>query len=134
MVLTKTKKCDIISVSNEREVIIMVNTIIGGLLFSASAGLLFSVIIVENIFLEFGHEVIKIIFTIIFSLLIGFGIMGLCNLQKKIDTETYNEGVCEKCGGHYTIFDVEHIRNSGDIYYYKCDNCGKVISTHCLFE
>ena len=112
----------------------MVITIIGGLILSISVGLLSSLIIVNTFFPENGYKVIKTIFTIIFSFLVGFGIIGLCNLERKIDTETYNEGVCVKCGGHYTIFDVEHIRNSGDIYYYKCDNCEKVISTHCLFE
>jgi DNA-directed RNA polymerase subunit M/transcription elongation factor TFIIS len=112
----------------------MISIIAGGLIFSASAGLFFSFIIVSAFFPENGHKVVKTIFTIIFSLLIGFGIVGLCIHEGKIDTETYNEGVCIKCGGHYTIFDVEKDRHGNETYYYKCDNCGKVISTHCLFE
>lgn len=133
MVLTRMKKCDIISVSNEREVIKMVSTIIFGLIFSASIGLILSLCMI-NTFLEYGHKVIKTILTIIFSLLIGFGLIGLFNLEKKMDTETYNEGICTKCSGHYTIFDVEKDRHGNETYYYKCDNCGKVISTNYFFE
>lgn len=112
----------------------MVSTIIFGLIFSVSVGLMFSLIMVNLFFPKYGYKVIKTIFIIIFSLLIGFGLIGLLKLEHKIDTENYNEGVCEKCYGHYTIFDVEKDRHGYKTYYYKCDNCGRVISTHCLFE
>ena len=74
----------------------------------------------------------KVVVAIIVSLAIGFGISGLFALERKGDEKVWNNGHC-KCGTEWELVDVEHLRNSGDLYYYDCNNCGTMIRTHSYF-
>ena len=44
----------------------------------------------------------------------------------------WNNGHCE-CGTEWELVNIEHFRNSGELYYYDCNNCGTVIRTHSNF-
>ena len=46
----------------------------------------------------------------------------------------WNNGVCENCGGEYKFSSAVHIRNSGDYYYYTCEDCGHTIKTHDIMK
>lgn len=74
----------------------------------------------------------RVVACIIISLAIGFGISGLFMLERKGDEMSWNNGHCE-CGTEWELVDVEHLKNSGELYYYGCDNCGTVIKTHSNF-
>ena len=35
----------------------------------------------------------------------------------------FGDGSCHACQtGHYELFDIEHIRNGGEFYYYRCND------------
>lgn len=39
----------------------------------------------------------------------------------------FGDGSCHVCRtGHYELFDIEHIKNSGELYYYRCNECHDV--------
>ena len=74
----------------------------------------------------------KVVVSIIFALAIGFGISGLFALERKGDEMVWNNGYCE-CGTEWELVNIEHLKNSGELYYYGCDGCGAVIRTHSNF-
>jgi hypothetical protein len=74
----------------------------------------------------------KVVVAIIIAFAIGFGVSGLFALERKGDEMAWNNGHCE-CGTEWELVDVEHLKNSGELYYYGCDNCGAVIRTHSNF-
>lgn len=49
---------------------------------------------------------------------------GYC--ESKMDETAWNGGQCQ-CGGLWHFSNAEHLRHSGDVYYYYCEECGKVI-------
>ena len=53
---------------------------------------------------------------------------GVCTLEAKMDKDTWNNGECN-CGGQYEFSNASHRKNGGNYYYYKCEECGKVIET-----
>lgn len=65
--------------------------------------------------------ILKIIFGVIIGLIISYLMYDIITFNEKL----YNNGECS-CGGKYEIFDIEKTRYSND-YYYKCNNCNKVI-------
>ena len=58
--------------------------------------------------------------------------VGFMFVLYKGNVVTYNNGVCEKCGGHYEYHDC----GGGKVvcYIYKCDTCGYLIETTMLFN
>ena len=74
----------------------------------------------------------KIIVAIIISLAVGFGISGLFALERKGDEMAWNGGHCG-CNTEWELVNVEHLKNGGELYYYGCDNCGRIIKTHSNF-
>ena len=48
------------------------------------------------------------------------------------DTKVWNNGQHENCG-QWEMFDVEKNRNSSTHYYYKCNECGKIIDLSTNF-
>ena len=46
--------------------------------------------------------------------------------------KAWNNGSCE-CGCEWTFSNVEHLRNSDNLYYWYCEDCGKVIELHTQF-
>lgn len=72
------------------------------------------------------------IVTIIIALVIGFGIGGMLTAEHQGDVRAWNNGQCE-CGGEWELINIEHLRNSGELYYHECNTCGYVIRLHSNF-
>lgn len=89
---------------------------------------------IVGIFAEDSKSVVKWIVGIILAVAIGCGISGLLVLQTKGDNEAWNNGYCTECNEPYRFVNAVHHRNSGDEYYYTCDNCGHTIVVHGLRE
>ena len=103
--------------------------VVVGLIMSAVIGGVVSLMVTSG--MKDGWK--KVIVAIIVALTIGFGISGLFELESQSDEIAWNGGHCE-CGAEWELVNVEHLRNSGELYYYDCNNCGKVIKTHSNFE
>ena len=124
--MTKNNSCAIMIIVNEREVNKMF--VVVGLIMSVSVGGFMSLMFTSG--MKDGWK--KAVVAIIVALAIGFGISGLFALERKGDEMAWNNGHCE-CGTEWGLVDVEHLKNSGELYYYGCDNCGNVIRTHSNF-
>lgn len=106
--------------------------IITAIVMSATVGAFISLMVV-NTFLENGKFAVKIIVGAILSLCIGCFVSGGLMLEKTGDEELWNNGYCVECEQPYTFANAEHRRNGSTIYFWNCDNCGKVISLHHNF-
>ena len=53
-------------------------------------------------------------------------------LSYKSDVKTWNNGQHENCG-QWEMFDVEKNRHGSTHYYYKCNECGKIIDLSTNF-
>lgn len=102
--------------------------VVVGLIMSISVGSFMSMIFTSGM----RDSWKKVVVAIIISLMVGFGISGLFALEQKGDEMAWNGGHCE-CGTEWNLVNVERLRNSGELYYYNCDNCGNVIRTHSNF-
>jgi len=65
-------------------------------------------------------------------LILALVVFILAFITLKASESTYNNGVCEKCGGHYVYVDCGGGR--AVVYVYKCDTCGHLIETNILFN
>lgn len=102
--------------------------VVVGLIMSISVGGFMSLMFTSG--MKDGWK--KAVVAIIVALAIGFGISGLFALERKGDEMAWNNGTCE-CGGEWDLIDVEHLKNSGELYYYECEDCGYVIRLHSNF-
>ena len=102
--------------------------VVVGLLMSVTVGGFMSLMFTSG--MKDGWK--KVVVAIIVALAIGFGISGLFALERKGDEMAWNNGTCE-CGGEWDLIDVEHLKNSGELYYYECEDCGYVIRLHSNF-
>ena len=91
-------------------------------------------LIAVNMFAEYAHPVVKWILGIIVALAVGCAIGGMLTLESKGDDEAWNNGYCTECNEPYRFANAVHHKNSGDEYYYTCDNCGHTIVLHGLRE
>ena len=64
---------------------------------------------------------------------IGFGIGCMCGQESVNDRDTFNNGVCVKCGGEYRFTSSTRYRMS-ETFYYTCQDCGWTIETNCLMN
>jgi len=71
----------------------------------------------------------KFIAIIVLILILIATIIYLSN-KHSIDAKKWNEGYCPDCGGEYSLVDISYIRYIGNVYYYTCDNCGKIIELY----
>ena len=55
------------------------------------------------------------------------------SLQFTNDNTEWNDGKCPKCSIEWELFDVEKSRHSPAHYYYKCNECGKIIDLSTNF-
>lgn len=102
--------------------------VVTGLLMSITVGGFMSLMFTSG--MKDGWK--KAVVAIIVSLAIGFGISGLFVLERKGDERAWNNGHCH-CGTEWELINVEHLKNSGELYYYGCDDCGAMIRTHSNF-
>lgn len=103
--------------------------IIIALFFTFTIGLFFGILFTSEMDLSWKKKIV----TFIIALLIGCGLSGLICIEQKNDTLTWNDGYCE-CGGEWTFSNAKHIKNGGNLYYWYCDDCGKVIELHSNFK
>lgn len=102
--------------------------VVFSLLLSVSVGGFVGMILASGI----RNRIVNIIVTIILALIIGFGLTSLLMLERKIDEQVFNGGYCE-CGGKWDLFDVEYRKNSGSLYFYKCEECENIIRLNSEF-
>ena len=78
------------------------------------------------------HFVKGLIKTITFiGVISGMLYIGIM-LSYNSDVKTWNNGQHENCG-QWEIFDIEKSRHGSTHYYYKCNECGKVIDLSTNF-
>lgn len=102
--------------------------IVCGLLLSVSVGACVGMILTNGI----RNKIINIIATIFLALFIGFGLTSVFMLERKVDEQMFNSGYCE-CGGEWDLFDIEYRKNSGSLYFYKCEECKNIIRLNSQF-
>lgn len=103
--------------------------IIIAIFFTFTIGLFFGILFTNEIKSNWKKKVI----TIIIALFVGCGLSGLLYTEQKHDIITWNDGYCE-CGGEWKFSNVEHLKNSRNLYFWYCDDCGKVIELHSNFK
>lgn len=103
--------------------------VIGGIILTTTLGAFMALIFTS----EMKGGIAKVIIGIVVAFAIGFGISGLIKLEHERDAKRWNNGTCTTCGTAFDLFDIEHRRNGGDTYYYKCEN-GHLIKTANYFE
>lgn len=70
--------------------------------------------------------------TLVIAICVGCSISSILCIEKNSDVKAWNNGSCE-CGCEWTFSNVEHLRNSGSLYHWHCEDCGKVIELHTQF-
>lgn len=70
---------------------------------------------------------------ILAGLAIACLIMGMLYAEADHDSEEYNSGICEVCGGDYKFSGATAYRTSRK-YYYTCEDCDHTISTNSLMN
>lgn len=103
--------------------------IIGGVILTITLGAFMAMIFTSGM----KNGIAKVIIGAVIASAIGFGLIGLVKLEYNGDAKRWNNGICTTCGTAFDLFDIEHHRNSGDTYYYKCEN-GHLIKSTNYFE
>ena len=75
----------------------------------------------------------KVCGLLITMVITGCVISGMFCAEKAGDEASWNNGVCPNCGIEWHFSNADHIRNGGTLYYWNCDNCGRVIKLHSQF-
>lgn len=70
-------------------------------------------------------------FFLLFGLPLILLIVGL-TIESKSDIKAWNNGICIECNGEMQFSGASHLRNSGNLYYYTCENCGHTIEVHSI--
>ena len=70
--------------------------------------------------------------TLVIAVCIGCGISAMFCAERNSDIKAWNNGFCE-CGNEWKFSNVDHLRNGGNLYYWYCEDCGKVIELHTQF-
>lgn len=106
----------------------MSDIIIAGLLMGGIIGLPIGLIVAIGRDTWWGKVLSFIICCSIF-----FGIGVMFGQKHSNDCDTFNNGICIKCGGEYRFTSSTHYRMS-ETFYYTCQDCGWVIETNCLMN
>lgn len=76
---------------------------------------------------------IKGLVKVVFFVTLISGLIYCCTiLTVNGDKKIWNSGQHENCG-QWEIFDIERTRNGLTHYYYKCNECGKVVGLSTNF-
>lgn len=95
------------------------------LVFGLVVGGLFAVLFTPNVR---GWK--KVIAYIITMLLTGATISGLMCFEVSNDATLWNGGTCPIDGAEWRFTNADRLRNSSILYFYCCDECGKIIQLH----
>ena len=106
----------------------MSDIIIAGLLMCGIAGLPVGLVIA----IGRDHWWSKLL-SLIICCAIFFGIGAMMGQDHINDHNTFNNGVCVKCGGEYRFTSSTRYRMS-ETSYYTCQDCGWTIETSCLMN
>lgn len=106
----------------------MSNVIIYGLLMAGLLGLPIGLLFAVESDTWWGKML-----AILISCGICFGFGCMCEQESVNDHETFNNGVCVKCGGEYRFTSSTRYRMS-ETFYYTCQDCGWTIETNCLMN
>lgn len=74
----------------------------------------------------------KRLVTLVIATCVGCIISAMFCVERNNDIKAWNNGYCE-CGSELKFSNVEHLRNGGNIYYWHCEDCDKVIELHTQF-
>ena len=74
----------------------------------------------------------RVLVTFVIAVCVGCSMSVMFCIERNSDVKAWNNGYCE-CGCEWTFSNAEHLRNSGDFYYWYCKDCGKVIKLHTQF-
>lgn len=107
----------------------MSDVIIGGLLMGGLLGLPVGLLI------SIGREHWwSKLFAIIISFAICFGFGCMFGQENINDTNKFNNGICEQCGGEYRMSGATRTRMGSETIYYSCQDCGYTITTNHLMN
>ena len=70
--------------------------------------------------------------TLVIAVCVGCGISAMFCTERNNDVKAWNNGSCE-CGCEWTFSNVEHLRNSGNLYYWYCEDCERLIELNTQF-
>lgn len=104
--------------------------IVGAIFLSCTVGAFLGFMLTSSI----QRNVVRTIYTVIIAIGIGCAISGAMTLEENMDISAWNNGYCVECGHEYKFANADHRKNAGTIYYWYCDNCGKVIELHRNFK
>ena len=74
----------------------------------------------------------RVLVTLVIAICVGCGISAMFCAERNSDVKAWNNGFCE-CGCEWKFSNIEHLRNSGNLYCWYCEDCGRVIELHTEF-
>ena len=100
-----------------------------GIFMSVTVGLFVALIVTSSM-----EGIKKIITMILISALIGASLAFLLSTDNKAEAKVWNNGICTECSGDMEFISVTATKSNDKTYYYKCDNCGNVITLKHLYN
>lgn len=102
----------------------LVGTLLWAVVLGVFAGMLFTVEM---------RGIGRVVAVIVIALVIGAIISAVFCAENTADHQRWNGGYCPDCGVRWALVNVEHLRNSGEVYYWNCPQCGTIIKLHRQF-
>lgn len=100
-----------------------------GIFMSVTVGLFVAAIVTSSM-----EGIKQIIIMILISGLIGAGLAFLLSTDHKVEDKTWNNGICTECSGDMEFISATATKSNNKTYYYKCNDCGNVISLKHLYN
>lgn len=66
-----------------------------------------------------------VVLLILCIFLVGIA-FGMAKFSEATDNYYYNDGICIKCGGNYSFYQIVPAQDTE--YAYRCDKCGNIIT------
>lgn len=106
----------------------MISFAIGMLMWSIVLGIFLGLMFTTNIN---GRK--RIFFVILIALIVGATVSAAFEIEYIGDDTQWNNGNCPDCNTEWELINVQHLRNSGEVYYWNCPQCGTIIKLHRQF-
>ena len=97
------------------------------IIFTVTVGLMIGYMLTVNM-----NGLKRLAITLAIAICIGCSVSGMFCVERKSDIKTWNNGVCE-CGSEWKFSNAERLKNSGNLYYWYCEDCGRIIELHTQF-